>query len=299
MGSINTQKPVSAAARVGNECLWHTPPFAEVCLAVALAKVPTSACEKQLLFIGHSPLPPNAGYRSNKEVGTTPLFTISFCMSLQQQLMGRDTSDVRWESASLTQRPAVIILCHRDILNITRAWMLDPEVLKDHKYHAGRFGGLFGCLFQVGEGFSSYRRNRTMMFPGAVEFATHFSWMDTWFQGPSAAFSKADARNISPAEKQVGVSTQPAVVKSQDVAQVQPLAAVACLAAVQQPRCVLSQRTGGFQPFWETKAWPWAPEHSPNQDGTVLHCRSPAFVHQERRISKKKFQAVRYFSELS
>lgn len=40
-----------------------------------------------------------------------------------------------------------------------------------------------------------------MMFPTAVEFATHLSWMDTWFQAPSAAFSKADARNVSPAER--------------------------------------------------------------------------------------------------
>lgn len=65
--------------------------------------------------------------------------------------------------------------------------------------------GVFGFLFQVAEGFSSYRSNRVMMFPSAVEFAAHSSWMDTWFQGPSAAFSKADARNISPAEKWVGV----------------------------------------------------------------------------------------------
>ena len=79
--------------------------------------------------------------------------------------------------------------------------MLDPEVLKDHKYHAGRSGCLFGFLFQVGGDFSSYRRNRMVMFPTAVEFATHISWMDTWFQGPSAAFSKADARNLSPTEK--------------------------------------------------------------------------------------------------
>ena len=138
-----------------------------------------------------------------------------------------------------------------------------------------------------------------MMFPTAVEFATHFSWIDTWFQGPSAAFSKADTRNVSPAEKQVGVSTQPAVVKSQDVAQVQPLAAVVRLAAVQQHRRVLSQRTGGGQLFWGMGALPWAPEHSPNRTSTMLRCRSPAFVHRERRISKKKFQAVQYFSELS
>lgn len=65
------------------------------CLAIAIAKVSTSACEKQPLFIGRSLLPPDAGYRSNKEVGTTLLFTIYFCVSLQQQLMGRDISDVR------------------------------------------------------------------------------------------------------------------------------------------------------------------------------------------------------------
>lgn len=142
--------------------------------------------------------------------------------------------------------------------------MLDPEVLKDHKYHAGRSGGLFGVLFQVGGGFSSYRRNRTMMFPTTVEFTTHFCWMDTWFQGPSAAFSKADARNISPAEKQVGVSTQPAVVKSQDVAQVQALAAVARLAAVQHHYRVLFQRTASVPLFWGVGALPWPLEPSPN-----------------------------------
>lgn len=82
--------------------------------------------------------------------------------------------------------------------------MLDAELCKGHKY-AGRFGELFGFLFRVTEGFSSYKSNRMMMFPSAAEFAARFSWMDTWFQGPSAAFSEADARNISPAEKWVGV----------------------------------------------------------------------------------------------
>lgn len=134
---------------------------------------------------------------------------IYFPVSLQQQLMGRDSSDGKWESVHLTHRPAVTAPQHWDTLNTITVGMLDAELCKGHKY-AGRFGGLFGFLFQVAEGFSFYRSNRTMMFPSAVEFAAHFCWMDTWFQGPSAAFSKADARNISPAEKWVGVWTQPA-----------------------------------------------------------------------------------------
>lgn len=165
--------------------------------------------EEQLLFIGHSQLAPDVGSRSNKEVGTNPLFMIYFHVSLQQQLMGKDTSDAKWKSAHLTHRPAVTAPQHWDILNFITVGMLDAELCKGHKY-AGRFAGLFGFLFQVAEGFSSSRSNRMIMFPSAVEFAVRSSWMDTWFQGPSAASSKADARNISPAEKWVGIWTEPA-----------------------------------------------------------------------------------------
>lgn len=85
------------------------------CLAVAIAKVSTSACKKQPLFIGHSLLPPDAGYGSNKEVGTNLLFTIYFCMPLQQHLMGRDISDVRWEFVSLAQT-----CCYRSLPQISQ-----------------------------------------------------------------------------------------------------------------------------------------------------------------------------------
>lgn len=56
-------------------------------------------------------------------------------------------------SVSPAPRPAVSAFCHRDILNTTGAWVLDPEVLKDHNYHAGRLGGCLGFYFGVGEGF--------------------------------------------------------------------------------------------------------------------------------------------------
>lgn len=116
------------------------------------------------------------------------------------------------------------------------------------------------------------------MFPPAVEFATHFSWMDTWILGPSATFPKADARSTSPAEQRVGVSTQAVVVKSQNAAeahQQQPQRRVWLLC-----NTVISLR-------------------SPNQAGIMLRSKASPFVHWEKRISRKKFQTMQLFSELS
>lgn len=153
MGSINTQKTVSATVRVGNECLRHAPLFAEVCLAVALAKVSTSACETQLLFIGHSLLPPDAGYRSNKEVGTIPLFTIYFHYFSPAAADG--DVHLRCEVTICFSHSEILLLSH----SATELFLTQEHgcwILRSSKTIHIMLAGLGGCLgfyFRVGEVF--------------------------------------------------------------------------------------------------------------------------------------------------
>lgn len=43
--------------------------------------------------------------------------------------------------------------------------MLDPEILKDHNYHAGRLGGCLGFYFGVGDIFPLQEGAEQRCFP--------------------------------------------------------------------------------------------------------------------------------------